>query len=123
MAEPGDTDALAHRQPFHAGSDRIDPADDLVTRDDRRLRVWKFPIDDMQIRPADAARCHLDPNLPRPRLPIRQGRPFKGSLELFQHHCLHNYFPHLSRRSLDTAILRLEGAETHSAEGPANPRR
>jgi len=91
VAEPWDTDAFAHRQPFHAGSDRIDPADDFVARDDWRLRVCKFPIDHMQIRPADAARCHLDPNLPRPGVPIRQGCPFEGSPELFQHHCLHTY--------------------------------
>ena len=31
VAEPRDADALAHCQPFYAGSDRIDPADDLVT--------------------------------------------------------------------------------------------
>ena len=92
VAEPRDADALAHCQPFYAGSDRIDPADDLVTGDDRHLRVWKFAIDDMQIRPADAARGHLDANLPRPGLPIRQSRPFEGSPELVQHHCLHGVF-------------------------------
>jgi starvation-inducible DNA-binding protein len=47
VAEPRDADALAHCQPFYAGSDRIDPADDLVTGDDRHLRVWKFAIDDI----------------------------------------------------------------------------
>ena len=78
VAEPRDTDALAHCQPFHAGSDRIDPADDLVTGDDRHVRVWKFAIDDMQIRPADAARGDLDPNLPRARAADRAVRSIRG---------------------------------------------
>ena len=66
VAEPRDADALAHCQPFHVGSDRIDAADDLVARDDRHNRVWQFAIDDMQVRPADATRGHLDADLPGP---------------------------------------------------------
>jgi len=35
MTEPGDSDPLAHAQMLDARTDRIDPADDLMTRDDR----------------------------------------------------------------------------------------
>jgi hypothetical protein len=35
MAEPGNADPLTHGQPGNARPDRVDPADDLVARDDR----------------------------------------------------------------------------------------
>ena len=82
VAEPRNADALTQAQPFDASPDHIDPADDLVARNDRHLRVGQFPIDDMQVRAADAARGHLDSNLTRPRLPIGEICPFKRSPKL-----------------------------------------
>ena len=82
VAEPRNADALAHAQPLDAGPDRIDPADDLVARDDRHLRVGQFAIDDMQIRAADAAGGHFHSNLARPGLPIGEIGPFKSSPKL-----------------------------------------
>jgi len=82
VAEPRNADALTHAQPFDASPDHIDPADDLGARNDRHLRVGQFPIDDMQVRAADAARGHVDSNLTRPRLPIGEICPFKRSPKL-----------------------------------------
>jgi hypothetical protein len=55
VAEPWDAHTLPQAEPFDAGPDRIDPADDLMARDDRHLWVGQVAIDDMQIRAADAA--------------------------------------------------------------------
>ena len=71
------------RHPLHACSDHIDATDDLVTGDDRHLRVRKLAIDHMQIRPADAAGRDLDPNLPRLGAPIRQVVHSRGVLISF----------------------------------------
>ena len=55
MAEPWDAHTLPEAEPFDAGPDRIDPADDLMAGNDRHLWVGQLPIDDMQIRTTDAA--------------------------------------------------------------------
>ena len=89
VAEPGNADALAHLQPLDPGADRIDPADDLVARDDRHLRVGQFAIDDMQIGAADAAGGHLHANFARSGLRVGKLRPFERSLEFLQHHRMH----------------------------------
>jgi hypothetical protein len=89
VAEPRNADALTHAQPFDACPDHIDPADDLVARDDRHFRIGQFAIDDMQVRAADAAGGNLDSNLTRPGLPIGEIGPFKSSPKLLQHHRLH----------------------------------
>jgi hypothetical protein len=47
MSEPGNADSLTHLQPGDAQSDFIDPADDLVTGYDRRLRVWQLTVQDV----------------------------------------------------------------------------
>ncbi len=83
VTEPGDSHTLPERHPFDAGPDCLDPADDLVARDDRQFWVRKLAIDNMQIRAADAARGHLHADLARPGLPIGEIRPFKGAPKLF----------------------------------------
>jgi hypothetical protein len=82
VAEPRNADALTHAQPFDASPDHIDPADDLVARDDRHLRVRQFAIHDMKVRAADAAGGHFYSNLTRPRLPTGEICPFKSSPKL-----------------------------------------
>jgi hypothetical protein len=46
------------------------------------LRVGKFAIDDVQIRPADAAGGHRDAHLTRAGLPIRQFGPRERCFDL-----------------------------------------
>jgi hypothetical protein len=53
-----------------------------MARDNRHPWFGQFPIDDMQIRPADAAGGYLDSNLARSGLPIGQLCPFEGSPDL-----------------------------------------
>jgi len=82
VAEPWDAHTLPHAEPFDAGPNRIDPADDLMARDDRHLWVGQLAIDDMQIRAADAAGGHLHANLARPGLPIGEICPLKSGPKL-----------------------------------------
>jgi hypothetical protein len=89
MAEPGDPDAIGECQARDTGADRVDTADDLVAGNDRRLRMGQFAIQHMEVRAADPASEHLDPDLPRPRLAIRHLGPDQRRLRLAQDHGLH----------------------------------
>jgi hypothetical protein len=91
VAQPGDADALASVQIEDAGADRIDPADDFVTRDDRDLRVWQFAIDDMQVCSADTAGRDPHSDLTRARMTLGEFGHFKRGPQGFQHHCLHSH--------------------------------
>jgi hypothetical protein len=44
-----------------------DDADDLVTQDERQLRLLELAIHDVQVRPAHAARAHVEQDLARQR--------------------------------------------------------
>jgi hypothetical protein len=70
MAEPRNADALTDAQSLDARSERVDSANDLVTGNDRHLRIGQFAIDDMQVRAADTASRDLHPNLARSGLAI-----------------------------------------------------
>ena len=83
VAEPRNADTLPHVQVLNAGTDRIDPANDLMAGNNRNVRVGQFAVDDMQIGAADAACGHLDANLTRPWFAIGEIRPFQRGLELF----------------------------------------
>jgi hypothetical protein len=50
--------------------------------DDWHLGIGQFAINDMKIRPADAAGRHSYPDLARPGLPIGKFCPFEGCPEL-----------------------------------------
>jgi hypothetical protein len=77
VAQPRNTNALAYAKAHDASADRIDPANDLVAGDDRHAWVGQLTIDDMQIRPADAAGGYFDSKFARSRLAIRQLCPFE----------------------------------------------
>ena len=89
MAKPGDTDPFAQGQVLDACAHGIDSPDDLVSRNDRDLGIRKLAVHDMQIRTADAASQHLDPDFLRTRFTIRQFHPLEWSLEFLQNHCMH----------------------------------
>ena len=89
MTEPGNADAFTHPQAFDASTDRIDPTDDLVARDDGQMGIWQFAVDDMQVGAADAASQYLDANLARSRMPVGEIGPFQRRSECPEHHCLH----------------------------------
>ena len=52
-------------------------ADDLVSRDERQLRVGKLTVDDVQVGPAHSAGAHLEQHLARPR--SGSGPPPRGA--------------------------------------------
>src|ERR1700729_1396 len=70
VAEPSDADARAGLE-AHPFADRLDAANDFVSRHNGQLGVWQFAVDDVQVGTADTA--SLDPyaNLSRPRRGIR----------------------------------------------------
>jgi hypothetical protein len=65
MPKPGNSYAIAECEPLDVGSHCCDTADDLVARDDRQVRFGQVTIDDVQVCPANAARCDLDKDLAR----------------------------------------------------------
>jgi hypothetical protein len=70
VAEPRNADTLADVQVLDLYADDIDPANNLMARDNRNVRVGQLAVDDMQIGAADAAGAHLNPYLARPWLRI-----------------------------------------------------
>jgi hypothetical protein len=82
MAEPRNADALTNAQSLNSCPNRVDPAYDLMTRNDRHLRVRQLAIHHMQVRTADSASGHLDSNLPRPGSRIGELYGFKSSSNL-----------------------------------------
>jgi hypothetical protein len=90
VAEPGNADPLIDTKPFDAGSDRIDPADDLMTGDDRIFAGGQFTIQNMQIGATDAASQHLHSDLARSGPPVRHVGPNKWGLGFVQYHRLHD---------------------------------
>ncbi len=55
MAEPGDADPHADCRCADAVAEAVERADDLVTGNDRQLRVGEVAIDGVQVSPADSA--------------------------------------------------------------------
>ena len=70
MAKPRDADPFAHLQALDAWPYTVNPPDDLVARDDRQDWVWQLAVNDVQVRPANAAGKDLDPDFAWPRLTI-----------------------------------------------------
>jgi hypothetical protein len=75
MPKPRHADALADAKAIDPRPDRIDTADDFVTRHNRQCQIRQIAVDDMQIGAANAARGHLYAYLAGAGLPVRQLRP------------------------------------------------
>ena len=63
VREPGNSDTVAEAVALHATSQGHDLAHDLVARNDVRLGMIELAVDDVKIRPADAAGVNLDEDL------------------------------------------------------------
>jgi hypothetical protein len=74
----------------HAGSDTFDPADDLVTRNDRQLGLGELTVDHVQIRPEHPAGGHLHQHLAEARRTFGHLHRAQRQSGPFQHHCLHD---------------------------------
>jgi hypothetical protein len=66
--EPRQADVRAERKTADAGTDRSHPADNLVARHDRQLRIRQFAVDQVQIGAANAAGRNLNQDLTLARL-------------------------------------------------------
>src|SRR5271169_2837113 len=62
-AKPGNAHTYPYRKRLDASADDVDAADDFMTRNDRKLGIWQFTIDNVKIGPANAACGDADPNL------------------------------------------------------------
>ena len=70
--KPGNANPLANFEILHTRAERIDPPDNFVARNDRQFWVRQFAVNDVKIRPADAASLDPDAQLARARNGIRQ---------------------------------------------------
>jgi len=89
MSEPGNPDAFPELQSRHARAERIDSSDDFVAGNDWDMWIGKFAIDDVKIRPADAAGENFDANFAGAWRAVRQLRPFQRRPNLIEYHRLH----------------------------------
>lgn len=89
MPEPGNADAHADLEAFDFGADGIDATDDLMAGDDRKPWIRQFTIDNMEIRPADAAGGHGDADLAAAGNWIGPLLPFEREADLGEHHRMH----------------------------------
>src|SRR5690606_7086625 len=71
-AKPRHTDATTWVVALATWPPIYDRADDPVTGDQRKLRMFQLRVQDMEVRPADAARSYPEQALARPR---RRNRP------------------------------------------------
>ena len=85
-AEPGNADPLAKRKAMRFRAHRLDHADDLMTRRDRRMDMGKFAVDDMQIRAADAAGENPQAQIARPKIGERPFFEDERPADAPQHH-------------------------------------
>ena len=108
MAKPGDAHAFAQAEFVHAGPERIDMADDLVTGNDRKLRMGKSPSTTC-IGPADAARHHANPYFADIRLRSGRSRIDERFTRTIEHHRAH-----------ETRRFGTPSGSPHSAS-PADP--
>src|SRR5271169_4031517 len=88
-AQPGNADAIAQGERADPRSKRLDPAHDLVARNDRQLGMGKLAVDDMQIGSANAASLDLDQDLSRAWLWIRQLLETQRGPRSVKNHGLH----------------------------------
>jgi len=66
--QPGQPHPRTDRRPLHAWPERLDPADHLVSRDQRQARQGELALDGVKIGVADAADLHPHAGLAGTRL-------------------------------------------------------
>src|SRR5579875_854178 len=118
--KPRDTDPFAGFQIANTRAERIDPSNDLMTRNDGEFWVRQFAIHDMQIRPADAASFNPDANLARPWNGIWQfleDERRAGFVEDHAKHCLALRFSWSMRKEVEARWL-FQKIARHAAENP-----
>src|SRR5215212_2533952 len=107
VAEPGNADALARREPLRPSPERIDDAHDLVAGDQRQFRMLEVALHDVEVRAAH--RAGLDPHadFAGPGFRRRNLLQAERLADPSQHHGLHE------RRSKSVAALPWFFAPAH----------
>ena len=90
-AEPRNADPRPDREPGDTGPDRVDASDDLVTEDDRKLRIREISVGDVEVRSADTARGDPDAKLARARLRIGELDRLERRARLLECHRQHGF--------------------------------
>src|SRR5262249_36259633 len=87
--QPGNADTHADGEIRDMRPTRIDFSDDFMPRNDRKLWVGQFAVDQMEIRPADPAGFDPDTNFARPRDRVRQLLEDERLAYVVQNHAKH----------------------------------
>jgi hypothetical protein len=82
VSKPRYSDSLPDLQPLDVGSNGVDTAHDLVTRDYRYLGCCELTIHDVQVRSAYAAGAYFDADLSGAWYPIGEFRPLERPSDL-----------------------------------------
>ncbi|GFE77468.1 hypothetical protein NTCA1_51170 [Novosphingobium sp. TCA1] len=93
VSQPGDADPLSDRKPRNPIAKRIDPADDLMARNDGNMSIGPFPVHDVQVCATDATGEDVHPNLSSARYSIRKFGPHERLTDRIQDHCMHRMPP------------------------------
>jgi hypothetical protein len=72
----------------HLGADFPYHSGEFVARDQRIVRPFEFPVEEMNICPANTTNPHVEGNLAFPRMQIGQFFDFEGA-GFFNHDCFH----------------------------------
>ena len=88
--KPRDADTCPDRRRLGIAPHSVDPPDDLVTGNDRKLRVGELAVNDVQIGAADAAGGNQHPDLPWAGLGIRHGGEHQRLARPPQQHGMHD---------------------------------
>jgi hypothetical protein len=88
-AKPRHTDHVALGKGVDSRSKSVDGADDLMSEDERELRLRELAVDDVQIGAADGARLHANPKLAGCRFGARKLGRHKRRSGPCKHHRLH----------------------------------
>ena len=88
-AEPGDANPPREAGGIDTRTDGIDTADDLVSGNERQLRVVKIAVDNMKVGAAHRAGFDRDAHFARAGFAVRTFAHDKGLAHLFKHHRSH----------------------------------
>jgi hypothetical protein len=88
--KPRNPDAPANPERIKAATYHVDPADDFMARNKRKLRAQQFAVDDVKVGAAHAAGADANPDLTVGRAGIRPLDKLERLTSTFQHHCAHS---------------------------------
>jgi hypothetical protein len=87
--EPRNPDAPANLQRIEASAYHVNPPDDFMARNNRKLWIRQLAVDNMKIGAAYTAGADANPNLAVGGLRIRPLDKLEPLTGAFEHHCAH----------------------------------